>query len=261
MPAAESGLSLNFLRPNLVGGLPKRAISCDRPDFVAFADRNWPGVAAAKGHVMNKRALSLAIGLGLLIAVLPAWGGDVGGVTPALKEGGHVIVFRHVATDDSQKDVYPFRFDDMKAQRQLSDKGRDAARKIGASLRELGIPLGEIYTSRLNRAVETGKLIADRDVLTKDELTDSGAGSASAMANPTGDNVKVGRAIRDLVDAAPKAHSNNLVVTHKTNVVDAFGKDFADIGEGEALIFRPAASGPTLVARVKAEAWTSASRM
>jgi hypothetical protein len=34
---------------------------------------------------------------------------------------GDVIVFRHVETDESQKDVYPFKFDDTSAQRQIAD--------------------------------------------------------------------------------------------------------------------------------------------
>ncbi|MDQ8729496.1 histidine phosphatase family protein [Bradyrhizobium sp. LHD-71] len=202
---------------------------------------------------MNKIALRFAPLL-LIASIGPAWAIDPASFA-SLKQGGHVIIFRHVATDDSQKDIYPFRFDDMKAQRQLSDKGRSAARAIGASLKTLGVPLGEIYTSRLNRAVETGKLLADKDVIPRDELTDSGAGSASKMANPDGDNEKIGRAIRDLVNNAPKAGANNVVVTHKTNVADAFGKDFADVQEGEALVYRPAASGPVLVVRVKADAW------
>src|SRR5215510_5213081 len=72
-------------------------------------------------------------------------------VISALKQGGYVLIFRHGATDDG-KDIYPFKFDDMKAQRQLNDKGRDTARQIGAALRKLDIPVGVIYTSRLNRA-------------------------------------------------------------------------------------------------------------
>lgn len=62
----------------------------------------------------------------------------------ALKQGGYVIVFRHVATDDSQKDVYPFKFDDMTAQRQLSDKGREMARQMGAAIKKLEIPIGVV---------------------------------------------------------------------------------------------------------------------
>jgi phosphohistidine phosphatase SixA len=181
---------------------------------------------------------------------------DLDGLVSSLKDGGYVIVFRHGATDDSQKDVYPFKFDDMSAQRQLSEKGRDLARELGAALRKLGVPIGEVYTSRLNRAVESGKLLGGKDVSPVDELTDSGAGSASAMANPDGKNAKAGRAVRDLVNAAPKPGVNNLAVTHKTNVADAFGKEFSDIREGEALVYKTSSSGPAaLVGRVQASEW------
>src|SRR5258708_26319279 len=118
----------------------------------------------------------------------------------ALKQGGYVVLFRHVATDDSQKDIYPFDFDDMKAQRQLSEKGREIARQIRAAVKKLGIPVDETYTSRLNRAIETGKLLADKAARPSAAFTDSGAGSAAAMANPAGGDAKTRRAPRALVD-------------------------------------------------------------
>jgi broad specificity phosphatase PhoE len=177
----------------------------------------------------------------------------------ALKAGGYVLVFRHGATDESQKDVYPFNFDDMKAQRQLSDKGRDTARQIGAAMKTLAIPVGDIYTSRLNRAFETGKLLTGRDVKAIDGLTDSSAGSASGMANPTGGNTKAGLALRELVNTAPKAGTDTLLVTHKTNITDAFGKDFSDVTEGEALVYKSNGSGPsTFVGRIKPADWIAA---
>ena len=181
---------------------------------------------------------------------------DLGNLITALKAGGHVIVVRHVSTDDSEKDVYPFKFDDMKAQRQLSEAGRDVARQMGAAFRRLGLPIGAVYTSRLNRAVETGKLLAGIDVIAVDELTDSAAGNSSAMANPEGKNAKFGQFLRTLANLGPRPGLNNLVVTHKTNIVDAFGKDLGDVREGEALVFRPAVSGPAvLVTRVQAGEW------
>ena len=165
-----------------------------------------------------------------------------------------MIVFRHVATDDSQKDVYPFKFDDMTAQRQLSEAGREMARQLGAAIKKLGVPIGEVYTSRLNRAVETGKLLAGKDVSPMDELTDSGAGSASAMANPDGKNAKAGRtSARSRQCSSQEPAVNTLVITHKTNIADAFGKDFGDVREGEALVYKPSASGAAvLITRVQA---------
>ncbi len=176
-----------------------------------------------------------------------------------LKQGGHVIIFRHAATDDSQKDVYPLNFDDMKAQRQLSEKGRETARQIGATIREFGIPVGEVYTSRLNRAIEMGKLLSGKEVAGVEALTDSG-GSASGMANPTGANAKAGLAVRGLVNAAPKTGTNTLLVTHKTNFADAFGKEAGGVQEAEAFVYKPNGSGSAeFVGRIKAAEWTSQS--
>src|SRR4051795_8559766 len=73
-----------------------------------------------------------------------------------LQKGSYVIVFRHGATDDSQKDVYPLNFSDMKAQRQLSATGREMAAEVGEAIKKLHIPIGLVFTSKLNRAAETG---------------------------------------------------------------------------------------------------------
>ena len=183
---------------------------------------------------------------------------DTPDLISSLKQGGYVLIFRHTATDDSQKDVYPFKFDDMSAQRQLSDKGRDIARQIGTAIKDLAIPVGDVYTSRLNRAIEAGKLISGRDVKPVDALTDSSNASASGMANPTGANAKAGQAVRQLVDAPPNAGTNTLLVTHKTNIADAFGKDAGDVQEGEAFVYRASGSGPaTFAGRIKIADWSA----
>lgn len=174
-----------------------------------------------------------------------------------LKAGGHVIVFRHGATDESQKDVYPFKFEDMSAQRQLSEKGRDTARQIGEALAVRGIPIGLVYASRLNRAVETAKLIGRKDVLPADPLTDSGAGNPSSMANPAGTNARAGKAFREFASAPPPAGTNNILVTHKTNIADAFGKEYGDIGEGWAIVLQVGEGNSTVLKRVSPQEWTA----
>jgi broad specificity phosphatase PhoE len=194
----------------------------------------------------------------LLLGHTPSHATDLRELLPALKQGGYVLVFRHVATDDSQKDVYPFNFDDMKAQRQLSDKGRETARLMGVAIRKLNIPIDDVYTSRLNRAVETGRLLSGLDVKPVDALTDSSAGSASGMANPAAGNAKAGAALRALVNAAPKAGTNIMLVTHKTNITDAFGKEASDVQEGEAFVYKAsAAAAAAFVTRIKAADWTA----
>jgi hypothetical protein len=76
------------------------------------------------------------------------------------------------------------------------------------------------------------------------------------MADPAAKNAKIRAAIQALVNMNPKAGTNNVLVTHKTNIADAFGKQFSEVTEGEALVFRPASSGqPTLLARVVPQQW------
>ena len=182
---------------------------------------------------------------------------NLGALLPSLQQGGYVIVLRHGATDPRQADVYPLNYDDMTKQRQLSEEGRKVAHETGSALSALGIPIGKVYTSRLNRAIETGRLIADKDVVWKFELNDSSMGSTSAMADSsvTG-NVRAAAALRQLVNTRPEPRTNTLVVTHKTNIQDAFGKAWADIKEGESLLFKPDASGShTPVARIEATDW------
>jgi hypothetical protein len=58
------------------------------------------------------------------------------------------------------------------------------------------------------------------------------------MANPSGANAKAGRALQQLVDASPMAGTNTLLVTHKTNITDAFGKEAADVQEGAAFFLQ-----------------------
>ena len=192
---------------------------------------------------MDRLASIIACWVVILLMTPQGNAAELDGLISSIRSGGYMIVFRHGATDDSQKDVHPFKFDDMSAQRQLSDKGRSLARELGDALKRLGVPIGEVYTSRLNRAVETGKLLSGKDVSPVDELTD-------------GKNANAGRAMRELVNTPPKTGLNNLAVTHKTNVADAFGKEFSDIREGEALVYKTSASGPAvLVARVQAGEW------
>jgi len=187
---------------------------------------------------------------------LRATAADLSTLVPMLKQGGYVLVLRHGATDESQKDVYPFVFNDMTKQRQLSDQGRKVAHDIGAAMDTMGISIGQVYSSKLNRAIETGSLISRAPMSPVPELTDSGHGSAAAMANPNGGNSKIGNAILALVNKTPPSGTNTLLVTHKPNIADAFGKEFGDVKEAETLIYKPNASGPpTLIARVQAGEW------
>src|SRR5262249_31075313 len=140
-------------------------------------------------------------------------------------------------------------------QRLLSDKGRETAKEVGAAFRTLGIPLGTVYTSKFQRAVETGKLVSGGDVVTTLDITEGGL-----VVTPI-ENDRRTAAMRKLASTPPEPGKNTLVVSHKPNIVDAFGKDWFDIKEGEASIFKPEGNGKAkLVARLQATDWIKASK-
>ena len=136
----------------------------------------------------------------------------------ALRQGGHVIVFRHGATYSDQADTDPLNPANVAKQRQLNDEGRALAKSIGESMRKLGIPVGQVQTSMFQRAVDTGTLLGFGDPF---QL--SGASSEHRRA----------AAFRKLVAVPPMAGSNVVIVSHKPNIMDAFGKDWFDVREGK----------------------------
>ena len=70
------------------------------------------------------------------------------------------------------------------------------------------------------------------------------------------ENNRRAQAIRKLARTIPPAGTNVVIVTHKPNILDAFGKDWFDVKEGEATIFTPDGSGYKLLARVDIGDWS-----
>ncbi|MBC7781509.1 MAG: histidine phosphatase family protein [Proteobacteria bacterium] len=180
---------------------------------------------------------------------------DVKLLAAALREGDHVIVLRHGATNRDQADTDPLNYDNVARQRLLSEAGRLEARRVGDALKTLGISFGTVFTSRYHRAVESGQLIGGGEVTQILDVTEGGL-----VATPI-ENDRRTEALRKMATARPPAGKNTLIVTHKPNIVDAFGRDWFDIREGEASIFRPDGSGKhNFVGRVQASDWIGAAK-
>jgi phosphohistidine phosphatase SixA len=169
----------------------------------------------------------------------------------ALQAGGHVIVFRHGATHTDQADTDPLNITNVARQRQLNDQGGALAREIGDAMRKLKIPVGQVITSQFNRAVETGTLLGFGAVTATADITEGGL-----VVSPNENNRRAA-ALKKLAATAPPAGTNVVLVSHKPNILDAFGKDWFDVREGEASIFKPDGNGGTqFVVRVQAADWS-----
>lgn len=171
------------------------------------------------------------------------------GLAEALRGGGHVIVFRHGATHADQADTDPLNPDNIAKQRQLDDRGRQLARDIGESFRAARIPVGEVRTSNFHRAYETGMLAFGKATKSVD-LTEGGL-----VVSPIENNRRAA-ALRKLAGTMPASGSNTVIISHKPNIIDAFGKDWFDVKEGEASIFKVDPDGKFhVVARIQADQW------
>ena len=167
-----------------------------------------------------------------------------------LKSGGHVIVLRHGATHSDQADTDPLNPDNIAQQRQLSPKGEEAAKAFGVAVKQIGIPIGKAITSQFNRAYQTAKLAGFDNAEKTADVTEGGL-----VVSPNENNRRTA-ALRKLASTVPAAGTSVLIVSHKPNVVDAFGKDWFEVKEGEATILKPDGKGYAVVARVQMDEWS-----
>jgi len=173
-------------------------------------------------------------------------------ILTTLRAGGHVLVLRHGATHTDQADTDPLNLDNVAKQRQLNDKGRADARALGDALKRAGVPIGKVYSSRFQRAIETARLVAGKEPETTIDVSEGGL-----VVSPNENNRRA-QAFRTLLGRVPEAGTNTLIVTHRPNILDALGKDYFDVREGETSIFKPDGSGAyTLVGRVQIAQWAT----
>lgn len=163
-----------------------------------------------------------------------------------LKRGGHVIFFRHAATDSSQTDTDTQNLANCQAQRNLTEQGRSDARAIGQAVQALGIPVGPVLASPYCRTLETARLAFAPVEPSRDLLpTIASADAADREALVTG--------LRRLLGTPSTPGVNTILVSHASSLQDATG---IAIAEGEAAVFAPGGANEfRLVARVLPTTW------
>ena len=145
---------------------------------------------------------------------------------------------RHAQTVPGTGDPPGFRLDDCATQRNLSEDGREQARRIGARLREEGVPVGAVRTSAWCRCRETAALL-DLGPVERLQPLDSFFEDRSQR-----DNHRAG--ILAFM-AAWTGPGNAMLVTHQVNVTAVSGVAPAS---GEIVVMTAGAE-PELVGRLR----------
>lgn len=171
----------------------------------------------------------------------------------ALRQGGYKIYFRHAATDWGQSDrveeAGQWASCDPDEMRQLSDQGRETARRIGTAIRSLEIPVAKVLSSEYCRAAETARLLGlgpvetTRDIMNMNEAELVG-----------GREAVVERARRVLSEPAPPG-SNVVIVGHGNLMRAATGAYAGEAGSGIYLPAPGSETGVELVAELSPEDW------
>jgi phosphohistidine phosphatase SixA len=165
----------------------------------------------------------------------------------SLRKGGYVIMMRHTSSPREVPDKATANPDNTKPERQLDAEGRTTATAMGKALRDLKIPVGEVFTSPTYRALETVKYAQLGTPKSFEELGDNGQsmqGGTEAQA----------AWLRKKVTQFPTG-TNTILVTHFPNIRGAFPQ-LTDVADGEALIYGPdGKGGAALTGRIKIEEW------
>lgn len=157
----------------------------------------------------------------------------------ALRSGGYVLLMRHAATEPGTGDPPQFKLGDCKTQRNLSAAGRTQAAKTGQRLKEAGVSIAAVLSSRWCRCMDTANIAFGS--AKPEPALDSFFGERSAQNEPQT------AATRSLIQSF-RGPGNLVMVTHQVNITALTG---AFPAEGEIFIVRASAQGALeLTARI-----------
>ena len=157
----------------------------------------------------------------ILLGAMPAYATEAGWAL--LREGGHVVLLRHAMISGSAE---PASFDIEKCatQRNLSERGKQQARKIGALFAARAAPVERVLSSRYCRCLDTARIAFESDPEPFDALDLPKPDDPDLAAH-------VAAVMKEIADFSG---SDNLVmVTHAENIREMTG---VSPREGEAVI-------------------------
>ncbi len=186
--------------------------------------------AALRALVGASATLAMPRGASGSVATLPE------PVLAALREGGCVLLLRHARTEPGVGDPPGFRLDECATQRNLSADGRAQAARLGATLREAGVAIGPVRSSRWCRCLDTARLAFGR--------VEPWPTLDSFFADRSGAEARTAELRRWALSF--RGPHNAALVTHQVNVSALLG---GWIDTGETIVLRPEAGSLVTLGR------------
>ncbi|TKT79119.1 histidine phosphatase family protein [Aquamicrobium sp. LC103] len=180
--------------------------------------------------------LRIALAVTLMLFAVPVHATEAGWAL--LRNGGQIVLLRH-ANAPGAGDPANFDIENCRTQRNLSERGRLQARRIGALFAARAEPVEHVYSSRFCRSRETARLAFGDSLVEEIEALDSLAHEPDKEEERT-------KAVMELI--RDYSGSGNLVfVTDEENITALTG---SRAREGEAIIVTPNDGGLHITGRI-----------
>jgi phosphohistidine phosphatase SixA len=155
----------------------------------------------------------------------------------ALRKGGYNLYMRHAqANVGSDQDLLktPMWWENCAIQRNMSDTGREQAKKVGLGIRTLKVPVGEVKASQFCRVRETATLMDVGAVVATEELN-------HVIGQRVGTDINATRF--KLLATPPAKGKNNVLVSHTHGSSRNEERIMSGIQEGEVVVYQPDGKG------------------
>lgn len=163
------------------------------------------------------------------------------------RRGGVVIACRHAATESADENEQTLSYDDPSTQRRLSERGERQADSLGKAFRALGIPVGEVIASPMQRARRTAEL-----ALGTAQLDSSWHTRGEDYTGPKRD-----RRLEML--GLPVERGNRVIVSHIGTMYSVLPSIQGELEEGDCVVVRPrVASQFDIIEVVPWRSWVTA---
>ena len=138
-------------------------------------------------------------------------------------------------------------WDNCAIQRNIADAGREQARKVGAAMRELKVPISQVLTAQFCRTRDTGHAMGLGPIEITEDLNHQ-------IGQRVGTDVNAAR-FRQLAETPAKG-TNRLLVSHTHGSPKSEERIMGSLQEAEIVVFQPDNKGGSEpIARIPVTEW------
>lgn len=195
---------------------------------------------------LSRRAALALLGAAALMPAIAVPAAEVSHaeILTAMRDGGHVVYFRHGKTTHPGVDKISWP---RHRQRLLSDAGIAQSEMIGEAFRTAGLPVGQVVASPFARCRDMAEIAFGR--VEEERLL------LGLLSDASGRDERV-RYLRERMSSVPSAGKNRVIVSHTSNIREVAG---VNLGEGDAVVVRPDGKGGfTILSILTPQQWREA---